>query len=208
MDVAEPGRGIAPGLTVPILRVLSRRSTPVTAAQLTRLTTEGTEAGVRRAVERLAAHGVCTREEIAGRVTYALNHDHVLYRAVRELLRADTELTRRLRATLAEWRPAPVSAVLFGSAARLDGDIDSDIDLLLVRPVITTDRARQTWARQVHDLRRDVTSWTGNGVQIIDRSARSVAVLMRRDTPLFGNIRDDGVLLHGVPFGDVVWKTA
>jgi predicted nucleotidyltransferase len=206
MDVAEPGRGLAPGLAVPILRALARRSTPVTAARLTRLAGQGTEAGVRRAVERLASHGVCVRDEIDGRVTYSLNHDHVLYRTVTELLRADRLLVQRLKAALAGWDPAPVSAVLFGSAARRDGDLDSDIDLLLVRPKLS-ERKRQVWAQQVHDLRRQVGAWTGNRLQVVDKSAASVARLVSARERLFENIREEGIWLAGWTVEELLGET-
>ena len=51
---------------MPILRALSGRSSPVTAAQLSRLAEAGTEAGVLRALERLAAHGVCLSDDVGG----------------------------------------------------------------------------------------------------------------------------------------------
>jgi hypothetical protein len=197
MDVAEPGRGLAKGLTLPILRVLAQRSSPVSAAQLARLTGQGTEAGVRRAVERLVEHGLCLREEIAGRSTYTLNHDHVLHDAMTALLRADGEVFRRLRLSLAEWAPAPVAAAVFGSAARADGDLDSDIDLLLVRPVLRNDRDREMWARQVHDLRRDVARWTGNRLQVLDRPRSVMRRLVRSEEDLFGNVREDAVWVYG-----------
>lgn len=119
---------------------------------MTRIAVVGTEAGVRRAAERLAAHGVCLTEVIGGRVVYTLNYDHVLYDAVTALLKADRELPRRLKSALAGWEPAPASAVLFG-AARRDGDVGSDVDLLLVRPPQLTEARKREWVRQVHALR-------------------------------------------------------
>jgi DNA-binding transcriptional ArsR family regulator len=197
MDVAEPGRGLAPGLSVAILRALSGRSTSVTAAHLTRLAGRGTEAGVRRAVERLADHGVCTREEIAGRTAYSLNEDHVLYRAVSELLRADGELGRRLTKTFGGWSPAPVAAVLYGSAARRDGGLDSDIDLLLVRPPLRTTTERRAWAEQIHTVRMDVARWTGNDLHVLDRSVAELRRLARDEELLLGDINADGFTVHG-----------
>lgn len=184
-------------LTVPILRALSRRSTPVTAAQLVRATGVGTEVGVRRAVERLATHGVCRREEIGGRVVYALNYDHVLHDAVAALLDAEQALPRRLTALLVQWDPVPLAVVLFGSAARRDGDVDSDIDLLLVRPPLPSDRARRDWTRQVHELRLAVGTWTGNSVQLLDWSQAVLRRHARSGEPLVADILADGVLLAG-----------
>ena len=199
MDLSEPGRGLAGGLTVPILRALAGRSSPATAAQLTRVAGAGTEAGVRRALERLAAHGLCASEELGGRVLFTLNRDHVLYGAVAALLKADAELPRRLERELATWDPLPSSAVLFGSAARGDGNLGSDVDVLLIRPPRLTGRLQQEWLRQVHELRGAVLRWTGNRLQVLDWT---VPVLQQHDRSgelLVKAILAEGLTVAGSP---------
>ena len=133
MDLTEPGSAFAGSLTMPILRALESRSQLASAAQVYRVADQGTAAGIQRALDRLAAHSICNREELAGRALYLLNHDHVLYRAVAAVLDAHDAFVRRLRKSLEEWAPAPVAGVLFGSAARRDSEVESDIDLLLIR---------------------------------------------------------------------------
>lgn len=208
MDLAEPGRGLAGGLTMPILRALAGRSSPATAAQLSRLAEVGTEAGVRRALERLATHGVCSTEDVGGRIVYALNDDHLLYKAVASLLDADRELPRRLRDALAEWDPAPVSAVLFGSAARRDGDADSDVDLLLVRPSFRTEARKREWVRQVHELRAAVHRWTGNRLQVLDWTSLGLRKHERSDEPLVESLLDEGVTVGGSPLASLLQRSA
>lgn len=182
---------------MPILRALAGRSSPASAAQLTRLAEVGTEAGVRRALERLAAHGVCRSEDVGGRVVYTLNFEHLLYDAVAALLDADRELPRRLKNELSEWDPAPVSAVLFGSAGRRDGDVDSDVDLLLIRPPLRTEARKRTWVRQVHELRVAVHRWTGNRLQVLDWSSLLLRRHARSEKLLVESLLADGVLVAG-----------
>lgn len=134
VDVTDPATVLAGGLTMPILRALAHRSSPATAAQVHRAAVAGTEAGVRRALDRLTRHGLLLAEPIGDRIVYSLNRDHVLYPAVTALIRSADELPRRLRREISGWQVAPSAAALYGSAARRDGDADSDIDLLLVRP--------------------------------------------------------------------------
>ncbi|MBK5222734.1 MAG: nucleotidyltransferase domain-containing protein [Acidimicrobiia bacterium] len=86
--------------------------------------------------------------------------------------------------------------VLFGSAARRDGDADSDIDLLLVRDG-SVHPDDETWAEQRHGLARDVERWTGNTVQIIDLSESELATAVRRNEPLISALRADGIVLAG-----------
>ena len=193
---------------MPILRALAGRSSPASAAQLSRLAEVGTEAGVRRALERLATHGVCSSEDVGGRTVYALNNDHLLHEAVTALLDADRELPRRLRRALAAWDPAPVSAVLFGSAARRDGDLDSDVDLLLVRPSLRTDARRQEWVRQVHELRTAVQRWTGNRLQVLDWTSVDVRKHKRSGEPLVGSLVDEGVTVAGARLASLLERSA
>jgi predicted nucleotidyltransferase len=193
---------------MPILRALAGRSSPATAAQLTRVAEVGTEAGVRRALERLAAHGVCRSEDVGGRLVYTLNDDHLLYDAVAALLDADRELPRRLRNTLAEWDPAPVSAVLFGSAARRDGDVDSDVDLLLVRPPLRTEAQKREWVRQVHELRAAVHRWTGNRLQVLDWSSLVLRRRARSGEPLVESLLDDGIPVAGSRLASLLERSA
>ena len=197
MDLAEPGLAFAGPLSMTLLRALDGRSTPATAAQVSRIMEGGTQAGIKRALERLAHQGVCGREELGGRVLYSLNYDHVLYPAIRDALDASVLFRKRLRSFLSEWNVQPVCTLMFGSAARNDGDADSDIDLLLIRPLMRSNIQREAWAPQVHELRSRVLKWTGNHAQILDWSKSELRRASEHDEPLLSEIEEDGVLLSG-----------
>lgn len=207
MDLSEPARALAPGLTVPVLRALSRRSTPAIASQLWRAAGCGTLAGIQRACDRLVEHGVVEAHEAAGRVVYALNRDHLLYASAMALLAHDGELRSRLSSALREWEVEPVAAVLYGSAARGDGGVGSDIDLLLVRPPLRT-RATAAWLGQVDRLRHDVRRWTGNALRVVDPTAAQVRTLARDGDPIVGFWLADGVSLHGPSLGAILGGAA
>jgi DNA-binding transcriptional ArsR family regulator len=57
----------------------------------------GTEAGIRRALDRLARHGLLVAEQVGDRIVYSLNRDHVLHPAVAVLIQSGDELPPRLR---------------------------------------------------------------------------------------------------------------
>lgn len=193
---------------MPILRALSTRSTPATAAQLERVAGAGTGAGIRRALGRLADHGVCLREEAAGRSVYSLNYDHVLYPAVVELLKADRALLTRLRSALRTWDPVPCSAVLFGSAARRDGDSESDIDVLLVRPIPMSTTSKRDWVRQVHELRSEVHRQTGNRLQVVDWTPAELRRYAASREPLIDELLTDGVTVHGTALNELLARAS
>jgi len=104
---------------------------------------------------------------------------------------------RRLHAVLAEWEPAPISAALFGSAARRDGDIRSDIDLLIVRPALRTEPQRREWAHQASQLRAQVHAWTGNRLQILDRTLAELARVVKAREPIIAELRADAGTVAG-----------
>jgi predicted nucleotidyltransferase len=203
VDVAEPGRALAPGLTLPVLRALSRRSGPATASQIWVAARDGTLAGVQRACERLVEHGLVEAAEIAGRTVYSLNDAHLLHDALVALLKVDGALLRRLRDAVRQWDVQPVSAALFGSAARGDGGTGSDIDLLLVRPRLAAGE-RLIWARQVRSLAQDVLRWTGNRLQVVDRSTTEVRRLARAGDAMVASWLADARPVTGVELHDLL----
>ncbi len=192
---------------MPVLRALAHRTSPATAAQLYRVTQKGTEAGVRRAIDRLARHGLLLSEQVGDRMVYSLNHDHVLHPAVVALLRAEDELPRRLRKEISGWQVSPAAAAVYGSAARRDGDIDSDIDILLIRPPDFGSRQRELWATQVHRMRELVQRWTGNQCQVTDRSVSSIRRLARSREPIVDEWRKDAIKLAGADIDQLLGET-
>lgn len=192
---------------MPVLHALSSRASPATAAQVRRAAAAGTEAGVRRALDRLARHGLVMTEEIGDRVAYLLNRDHVLYPAATALLRAQDELPRRVRGEIPAWQIPPVAAALYGSAARRDGDAASDIDILLVRPANLGSRERELWNDQVHRLRGLVQRWTGNRCQVTDRTLAALRRLSPAREPIIDEWRKDAVSLAGADIGQLLGQT-
>jgi predicted nucleotidyltransferase len=90
-----------------------------------------------------------------------------------------------------------VSAALFGSAARRDGDIESDIEIILIHPGMSSRERERLWAPQVHQLRNEVWGWTGNHLQVLDWSASSLLRYKGRREKLIGEFMHDGITLYG-----------
>jgi predicted nucleotidyltransferase len=156
---------------------------------------------------------------------HELNRDHVAAPVAEALAGLRLALWQRFRGTLSGWNPKPVYGCVFGSAARGDGDAQSDIDVLLVRAPVTgeTDPRRQSaglaeslaghatelmavalterqaakWDRQVGELHDLVRGWTGNRLQVVEMSAYQWGDHRRRRTPLFEEITRDAVQVAG-----------
>jgi predicted nucleotidyltransferase len=116
---------------------------------------------VRKVLVRLAEQGIVRVEEAGSSTLYALNRDHVAAPAVQQLMALRDELARRLQEQILSWAVPALHASLFGSAARGDGDVTSDIDLFVVRPQ-DVDEDDATWRSQLDRLATEILGWTGN----------------------------------------------
>jgi predicted nucleotidyltransferase len=129
----------------------------------------------------------------AGRaVLYRLRRDHLLAQAVVSLSSARFDLVDELRNHLKTWPEPAVAAWLFGSAARGDGNRESDIDLFLVA---SKTRATDNWQRQVGELAGRVERLTGNDAQIVEHTVSSFCELDAHRSPITRALRVDGIEL-------------
>jgi len=193
MDVAAPYRSISTATELDVLVELSRvealRSGRQLAARVGR-----SHVAVNRALDGLVEAGLVQRESHPPAFLYSLNREHVAAPVVFALAGLRTELLERLRSMIADWPIAPLSASMFGSAARGDGDAASDIDLLLVRPRKADENA---WDAQVAALADAVRSWTGNHAQILELSEHELRAELAAGNPTLQSIREDAVHLGG-----------
>jgi predicted nucleotidyltransferase len=195
MDLSNPLRAVAPGVESDVVAVLLRSHAPLTGARVAALA-ERSETQVRVVLRRLEQHGLVDAERHGQSYSYLLNREHMLMPGLEQIHQTMPTLEDRVGAVVQTWALAPASLILFGSAARRDGDADSDIDLLLVRHD-TTNTDDETWAEQRHALAGDVERWTGNSVQIVDLSESELATAVRRREPLISGLRADGIVLAG-----------
>ena len=221
MDLGDPTRSITPTLDGPVLAVLARSGRPLTVGEVAAETARGSEIGVRRCLARLVDQGVVQAMEMGRNRVHQLNREHVAASIATTLADLRIELWRRMRKELNEWKTEPLYACVFGSAARGDGDVDSDVDVLLVHPpfpgdpkpprqfgssyvcrcrlvgsnVYGTLRSSQV-ATEIDRLRTNVHSWSGNVVQIVDLSYTEW-VSQRQSGVLAEEIKRDAVELVG-----------
>jgi predicted nucleotidyltransferase len=196
MDLSQPFAVVSPTLDGPVLAVLAGTSRPLSARDVARLVHRGSWSGVRRTLHRLAAQGIAHVEPAGTAQLYTLNRSHLAAPAVEMLTSLRARLVERLRETIAAWSVPPMHASLFGSAARGDGDADSDIDLFIVRSRKTAEDDK-AWRQQLDDLARDVLAWTGNHAGISEIGATEVARAVR--TPAGRALQTDGIHLTGTP---------
>lgn len=161
MQLQDPLGVVSPTLDAPVLTVLARAERSFTGREVHRLATRGTEQGVRNALERLVEQGVVLRSRAGPSYLYELNRRHLAAPYLVGLATLRDELFARWREHVATWPAQPRLVMLFGSGARGDMHLDSDIDLL----VVTEDDA--AFETALSQLQADTTAWTGNDTRVL-----------------------------------------
>jgi Nucleotidyltransferase domain len=194
MDVARPYAAVTPSLEGDVLVVLAGTTQALTGARVAQLVRRGTERGVQKALDRLVDQGIVERKPAGRAYLHVLNREHLAAPIAEALAGLRAALLARLRDEFANWDPGPAHASMFGSAARGDGDTESDIDLLVVRPT-TVDEEDPVWREQLDRLALHVESWTGNHAGIIELDEAE----LDPPSPSLSDVRTDGIDLAGTP---------
>jgi predicted transcriptional regulator len=195
MDVSRPFAALSDSVDADVLVVLSGSTMPRSGRDLARRAGRS-NTGVQHVLDRLVEHGLVKREEAGRTFLYTLNRNHLLASVVEQMAGAQAELIQRLRDEIGQWRVAPFHASLFGSAARGDGDTESDIDLFVVR-LAEVESDDSVWREQIDGLAYAVRGWTGNNVGIVDVGRGELAKLRRSRPPVVTELERDAVDLAG-----------
>ncbi len=196
MDLSRPYTVICPTLEGPVLDVLAHTTRPLTGREIARLASRGSERGVRLVLHRLVAQGLVTAREAGSASLFALNREHVAAGIVEGLMRLRAELVERIRGEVEGWSSKPIHVSIFGSAARADGHVESDIDLLIVRP---EDLAEDDppWREQLHRLAERIERWSGNHASLHEVSPKGLKAALRRGEPVIASLQDASIVLAG-----------
>lgn len=147
-------------------------------------------------MNRLVAHGLVRAEDAGNSILYELNREHLAAPAVEVLASLRSQLFSRMKGKLNEWTVPALHAYVFGSVARGDGSIGSDIDLLLIRPV-SVDEDDPAWRTRVDETRDAVERWTGNRLAVSEVPEEDVERLRRERPPIIDELASDAVKLVG-----------
>ena len=203
MDLKHPIQSLVPTLDGPVLEVLAGTTRALTGREIQRIADTASPAGVRRVLARLVEHGLVRAAEHSTAIFYTANRDHLAWPAVEILVSMRRVLLDRIKVEIGSWQPTPIHASLFGSMARGDGDAESDIDLLIIRPS-TTDEDQSSWAEQVDTLRHNVHAWTGNQCQAFQINPERLAAYVRVGDSIVDDWLRDAVDLFGTDLRTVV----
>lgn len=198
MQLQRPLGVIASSVSVDVLAVLARADAVFTPPEVHKVVGEHSEDGVRKALRTLDRQGIVLSERSGQAVRYQLNRQHLAAPHIVALASLRQTLIDRLRDVIDGWSLPCTYASLFGSAARGDMGVESDIDLFVVRPT-EVDAEDPQWNDQVDSLEARTRAWTGNDVRTLQQDAAEVRDGLRLGLRVLADIREQGVRLGGSP---------
>lgn len=202
MDLGIPINSVVPGVAGIVLQILARTDQPLTGHGIAKLA-EGHSsiAGVTKTLKHLVASGL-VESKPAGRANlYSLNRQHVAAGAIESLANLRHELIQRIRSSVFEWVVPAEAVLMFGSAARGDGSVSSDVDLLIVRPELIED---EIWVRQLLELSKKINVWSGNSCELIEYTQAELQTLKKKKDPLVQSLLNEAIVISGSRLNDLV----
>lgn len=186
MDVSSPISSAIPSLDAAVLTALAGTTVPLNLSRVHEIAGRGSLSGVRRVLVRLAGTGIVL--EVPG--GYLLNREHVAAGAVEELTQLWSQVFDRIRRHVAEWPEPPRLVGIFGSAARRDGDENSEIDLLVVSDAVNA-------SERSAELAVRTERWTGNTTHVITVGSKDLRRIRRAREPILAKWEHDLIVISG-----------
>ena len=197
MDLSQPISTVIPSAHGPVLSVLAGTNEPLTGRTIASLTTPPvSQSQTSSVLAHLTASGLVHMTNAGSARLYTLNRDHLAAPAVEQLATLRSRLWDRMVEHATGWARRPDVLAVYGSTARGDRHLGSDIDILLVRPT-GVEASDPAWTSGLTDFANAVVSWTGNEVELLDRSHSDLAAMAAAGESLLDNIRHDGRFLIG-----------
>ena len=219
MDLRSPARAIIPSLDAEVLTAMAGVTMPMTGRQISRLLEVKSHQGVAKVLERLRSQGVVDAVEAGSAYLYTLNREHITFPAIEALTDLRGKLYERMAMAIKTWQILPVSVAIFGSASRGDGGINSDIDILIVRPEELypnhiehpemghnegEEAYQDLWAAQLSEFATKVKRWSGNTASLIQATRSQLVDIVERDEPIVASLQRDARYIWGPRIMDML----
>ena len=186
MLFGEPFGGVIPGARGAVLATLLRTDAPLTGRQVHALVSDVYSLWtVQEALKALAQLGLVNTQTIGRAGVHTVNEDHVSVAPLRALLDPIAALTHTVRKAVGD---DVQTVILFGSIARGESHINSDVDLAVIAPTGWDGRT---------DLEDAVRTRLGNYCDVLVFTPEDFSRLPGIDEPVVREILAEGIALIG-----------
>ena len=186
MLFGEPFGGVIPGARGAVLAALLRTDISLTGRQIHALISDDYSLWtVQEALKALTQLGIVNTQTIGRAGVHTINEDHVSVAPLRALLDPITALTGTVREAVGN---DVKTVILFGSIARGEANINSDVDLAVMAPAGWDGRA---------DLEDAVRIRLGNNCDVLVFTPEEFTRLADIGEPVVREILTSGVALIG-----------
>jgi predicted nucleotidyltransferase len=197
VDFVEPVSSLFPGVVGRVVTVLLNTSVPLSGRAIAELA-DVSPAQASRVLPRLAELGLVEAVPSPPAVLYSIVEDHVAFEPLQALSLPIQPVVDRLRRRISGLDPRPTRVVAYGSFARRAARADSDIDLLVVRPVDPSP-PDEAWEASIDSIRSYARRLSGNRIDILEVTESELAELVSSGRPLWEDIARDALVVHGPP---------
>lgn len=195
VDFRHPVEAVIPGAQGRVLAVLLSAGGELNLRTIARLAGVSL-AQTSRVVPSLVSLGLVERREVPPSSLFRLVPEHVVARPLLELADARRRVFAAMSAAAKEIDPAPVSVIVFGSFARGDDELGSDVDVVIVRPP-AAEGDDEGWIEQVEQWRTTVGRIAGKRVEVLDVAVDDARAKLASRSPLWRDVRRDGHVVFG-----------
>jgi predicted nucleotidyltransferase len=186
MLFSEPFGGVIPGARGAVLAVLLRTDAPLTGRQVHALISDDYSLWtVQEVLKSLTQLGLVTTQTIGRAGVHTINEDHVSVAPLRVLLDPISALTETVREAVGH---DVKTVILFGSIARGEANIHSDVDLAVIAPAGWDGRT---------ELEDAVRTRLGNDCDVLVFTSEDFTHLSGTREPVVREILTTGVALIG-----------
>jgi len=195
VDFRQPLEAVIPGAQGRILAVMLRTSGELNLRTVARLAGVSI-AQASRVLPGLVELGVIERREVPPSSLFRLVPEHIATQLLLDLSSVRGRMLAEMGRAAGKIRPVPVSVIAYGSFARGDGDVGSDIDVIIVRPP-GIDEDDEQWLRTTERWRMTVSRLSGNVVEVLEADSLDVETKLASKSSLWSDVRRDGIVLFG-----------
>ncbi len=202
MDFVRPVEAVIPGVQGRVLAVLAETTAELNLRTIARLSGVSL-AQVSRVLPRLVELGLVERREVPPSSLFRLVPEHVVAGPLIALARARDGVIEEMGRAAAVLPVMPLSVIVFGSFARGEADVESDIDTVFVRPA-DIDEFDDVWSASVEQWQSQIRRVSGNPVEVLEVGSDEIGVRLRSGQPVWRDIRREGLVVHGQALDELV----